>query len=196
MFRLLLKLFRTGRPPGGRRGAGPGAGMNRVRPNVEALEDRLVLSPALLIPKLTDLLSSSSLRNQLRRFRGAVRVAVPDLSNMTFSLSSDGDATPNTGPFGGVIPGHHTLTILPFKPNTTATFNGLWDGMVPVSGQLHWDASQVSITCSWQDGSHYLSGHITTNPTDYLPGWYLDGQASGAPAYGHVFGSTSGPRIG
>src|SRR5262245_61625118 len=129
MFGLLRKLFSTSRPSGGGRGAGAGPGTHRARPRVEALEDRLVLSLTLLdlpgvpgrtiVPAHSHLFLPNQFQVQgtvvsaqiLKKVKhGAFTLAVPDLSNVTFSLLSDGDATP-APPGGFPSLGQHTLVI-------------------------------------------------------------------------------------
>ena len=108
MFRLLQKLLGTSKPSSGR-SAGTSPGTHRVRPKVEALEDRLALSTALapdilgvpgatILPshshfltlKLTDLQGPFVVSGFLKKLhRGAFTLGVPNLSNVTFALQGD-----------------------------------------------------------------------------------------------------------
>jgi hypothetical protein len=191
------------------------------------LEDRLVLSltlldlpgvpgrtivPAhlhLLIPNLFQVQGTVTSAQVLKKVkREGLTLAVPNLSNLTFFLSSDDDAVPapppsegNPGSFGPVQ-GMHTLEIKNqvFDAKGRATFDGLWDGTMPVQGALlGWDKQGLGITCSW--AGHTLFGHIT----DTGVAWHLDGQvtetipeAGGIPFVvnvSHVAGGTGAPVL-
>jgi hypothetical protein len=197
----------------------PGTPRNRWRPQLETLEDRLVLSPALapvfpgvlgvtilprgghlFVPKVTQFHGTVVFSQLIQKERReGLLLAVPDLSNLTFSLLSEGDAVPgpppsegNPGSFGSL--GMHTLTIenQEYDRKGTATFDGFWDGFVVSQARLAWDAQGVSITFTWL--GHALFGHITATGA----AWHLDAQTivtetiPGFGDYGHVAGGTGG----
>jgi hypothetical protein len=200
MFRLLQKLLGTSKPSSGRRGAGTGPDTHRVRPKVEALEDRLALSTALapdlvgvpgrtILPthshlltlKLTDIQGPFVLSPFLKKLHlGQFRLAVPNLSNFTFALVSENGS-------------HHQLAIhnQVYENNGTARIDGLWDQANPVGGVqgfglLEQDGQGIHITFAFNN--HLLDGHITSQGVV----WHLDGQVEVANGSGpgHVVGDS------
>jgi hypothetical protein len=205
MFRLLQKLFRTTRTSRGRRGPGTGPGIHRVRPTVETLEDRLVLSARplpdlpgfaggaffatsalkqhLFIPKVTQVVVSSVASRLVKNEVLASKLlAVADLSNVHFALLDS-----NNPPHAHQLVIHNQF----FDKNGAATFDGLWDqgnnvGQ-PVFGQLAWDGGQgIRITFTF-GSDHSFAGHITVQNNL----WHLEGDVTvtGGGGPGHVSGN-------
>jgi hypothetical protein len=199
MFRLLQKLLGTSKPSSGR-SAGSGPGTHRVRPKVEALEDRLALSTSLapdilgvpgatILPahshlltlKLTDLQGPLGISKLLRNSHlQTFTLAVPNLSNVTFALLGENGS-------------HHQLAIhnLVYQKDGTATIDGLWDQANPVGGvqgfgRLEREGVTPRIHITFAFNNHFLDGHITGQGVV----WHLDGQvvAPNGSGPGHVVG--------
>jgi hypothetical protein len=184
----------------------PGTARHRRRPQLETLEDRLVLSAALahdlpgvlgvtilprrghlFVPKVFDfhggtLTISRGFSQVFQKVNphDLVILAVPDLSNVTFELLGD------DGP-------HIRLEIhnQVYANNGTATFDGLWyesqmgDGAL-VFGHLARDRQGIHITLTWA-GNHFLDGHITAQGVV----WHLDGTGflDDVRGTGHIAGN-------
>jgi hypothetical protein len=144
----------------------------------------------LFVPKVFDFHGGTVLSQFIQKARLQERflLAVPDLSNVTFTLMG-------VDPQAGDDPHPHQLAIhnQVYANNGTATFDGLWGpSEAPVFGQLTRDGGQgTRITFTWGGANgqpHLLIGHITAQGVV----WHLDGvgtSPNGGP--GHVAGNGS-----
>jgi hypothetical protein len=157
----------------------------QVKPRVEGLEDRCLLS------------AYSLLSNQIygvAQYSHIVFVNyVPNLQGVDFHLVSSNGKPP------------HDLTIQSetWNADGSATITGTWAGgsSHAFSGTLSYDAQgNLKISVSWSNGmngTNTLNGTITRNYSPYIFGsqWHLDGDVSsstgGGP--GHVSGNSLSP---